>query len=455
VRLSNIADLAAGAGGGHANATSSSRVTIAGEQYHLYLQPIGSLAEIAPGSASSSALVLGGLVNARASLAAALAVDPRLALGLALLAGLALLTWPLLKLFVLAPTERFRFVDFYLLLLSASALLMVLTVALLDLDSYLRLDSNRGNQLKPQADLLAEGLVTELSAAAQQLSAYDQALNTGGAVNCRDNLRAESLFASRERPQESYGRWISIFWVRSDGKEFAQIARAGEKIPFVDVSERPYFRETHDEHLWRFADGVKNASSYAGRFFVQALRSLTTGIFETAVAMPSDVKCTASSNAGTSGLRNVAVVTTRLPSLSPKALPDEYGFLVIDRSGRILYHSDPRLALREDLFEEVGDPERLRALVMAERPEQIGIDHRNVPHELYIRPLSELRIAGSETMRSNGWFLVTFRDLRLAQTVNTEAALTSLLWCTFYFVPFLFLPALILVMRGPKHNGWI
>ena len=468
VRLSNIGELATVAGGGHApasliNSTSSSHVTIAGEQYHLYLQPIGSLAEIAPGSASSSALVLGGLVNARASLAEALAVDPRLALGLALLAGLALLTWPLLKLFVLAPTERFRFVDFYLLLLSASALLMVLTVALLDFDNYLRLDSNRGNWLKPVANRLAESLFSELSDAARQLSAYDEKLarDTKGGMNCQDNRRIVLAFdppgsQTLHVDLGAYRHWTFVFWAKGDdGTLFAGITRADEDRPFAGVFKRRYFQEARKQRLWQFADGVKDASGFAGGFFVQAVQSISTGEFKTALAMPSVIQCTGNSNASTPAFPNVAVLTTTLASLTPKALPDDYGFLVIDRSGRVLYHCDPRRALREDLFEEVSDPERLRALVMAERPEPIRIDYGSVPHELYIRPLSELRIAGSETMQSNGWFLVTFRDLRLAQTVNTEAALTALFWCTFYFVPFLFLPALILIMQGPKHNGWI
>jgi hypothetical protein len=479
LRLRNIAGLAAGTGGEPAlqrliGTSNSQRVEIAGEGYRLYLQPLGSLAEIAPRSDTKAAIVLGGLVNARASIAEALAVDPRLALGLAVLAGIGLLTWPLLKLLVLAPSERFKFVDFYLLLLSAAALLGVCTVVLLDLDNYQRLDLSRGNGLESLAETLAADLISELSGAARQLSAYDSAQAAKGPMDCQGNVEGKNLFVSpgtqelQARPPDSHKHLISAFWVRGDdGMQFAKLTTIGANTPFVNVVERTYFREAREKHLWEFAPSVRGAYSGPG-FFVQIYRSITTGDFETGLSMPSDVICTdtptpgAAPASGAAVFPNVAVLTTTLASLGPKALPADYGFMMIDRSGRVLYHSDPRLALRENLFEEVSNPERLRALVMAEWAARITTSYRGVPHELYIRPLRELVTkqpgiieSAPEPKRSNGWFIVSFRDLRLSQTVNSEATLTALVWCAFYFVPVLFVPAFIFIVRGPKHNSWI
>jgi hypothetical protein len=475
LRLRNIADLTADAEGkaalqNLAKTTNAVRVRIAGDDYRLYLQPLGSLAEIAPKSESSRAIVLGGLVNSRASIAEALAVEPRLALGLAVLAGLGLLTWPLVKLFVLAPSERFKFVDFYLLLLSASALLGISVIILLDLDNYRRLDSRAANRLELEGEKLARDLASELSAAVQQLSFYDAALKTSapnGVMNCRDLAEGTRLFAppsnepSKLGPPAVYRHFISAFWARGDdGMQFAKFTTMGENTPSVSVLERPYFHEAREGHVWTLADRARQ--EYSGRgFFVQVYRSITTGDFETGLSMPSEVRCEEGSSTRTA-YPNVAVLTTVLASLSPKALPPDLGFMMIDRSGRVLYHYDPRRALREDLFEEVSEPERLRALVMAERASRLKTKYRSIPHELYIRPLREVVLHGTDVAGENpapapvnGWFLVTFRDLQLLRTANCEAISSALIWGTFYFLGLQFVPALILVVRGPKHSRWI
>ena len=57
---------------------------------------------------------------------------------------------------------------------------------------------------------------------------------------------------------------------------------------------------------------------------------------------------------------------TRLLSLEQPALPVGYGFAVVTRDGRTLYHSDSRLGLRENAqarAEKHGENERARKYV--------------------------------------------------------------------------------------------
>jgi hypothetical protein len=482
LRLRNIADLRTDAEGKAGlqtliKTTNSLRVDIAGEQYRLYVQPLGWPAEMKAESDSEGAIVLGGLVNARASIAEALAVEPRLALAAALLTGLALLTWPLLKFLVLAPGERFKFVDFHLLLLSTSALLSVCTVILLDQDNSRRLASTGEQRLEEMANDLAVGLTDELSKAAIQLSVYDAEWAKRDPIGCEE-LKKGKWFKERVKlyespgtqelnasPPTSYRHLVSVFWVRGDdGMQFAKLTTMGQNTPRVNVSERSYFSEAREGNLWGIVPDVKpgnsepkvKAAEPAPEFFVQIYRSITTGDFESGLSMPSRIHCVAKSKPDEPVFKNVAVLTTTLASLSPKAFPPDYGFMMIDRAGRVLYHSDPRRALREDLFEEVGAPERLRALAMAQRSAHITTEYRSVPHQLYIRPLRELVVKQPKAAgQLNGWFIVTFRDLQLSRTADGEATVRALVWCAIYFMCLQFAPALIFVVRGPKHNQWI
>jgi hypothetical protein len=402
----------------------------------------------------------------RADLTAALAVEPRFALALTFLVGLGLLTWPLLKIVVLAPGERFSFADSNLLLLSGTALLGISTVVLLDADNARRIGAFGTERLVSLAEKLAGDLVQELSDAGRQLSEYDSAVAAASkkkgecAATGRDvvweqtrlllpgsdnpGTRTSSIpegFGGLHLPAPSlYRSPIAVFWARASGWQFAKTTAGIKNTPPVTVRERPYFRAALDRHLWTVAP------RQGPSFYTQIYRSITTGDFETGIAIPSKAECSGEGN-------TVAVLTTpTLNSLSPKALPPDYGFMMIDRSGRVLYHSDPRRALREDLFEETSIAGRLRAIVMAEQAVPFNANYGSGSHEFYIRPMKEITDGGGDF---NGWYIVTFRDLQLARTGNIEAAISTLVWFGLYFVLVQFVPTLVLLLRGRRRSRWM
>jgi hypothetical protein len=61
----------------------------------------------------------------------------------------------------------------------------------------------------------------------------------------------------------------------------------------------------------------------------------------------------------------VAVASTRLLSLEQASLPLGYGFAIVTRDGRSLYHSDSRLGLRENLFDHLDAQGVARAIVQS------------------------------------------------------------------------------------------
>ena len=118
--------------------------------------------------------MLGGLVSENASSGDAQAIEPLYALVLALLVGVGILSWPLVKFFVLAPQERFKFLDFTLLILSTSATLGFLTILFLDGEAYRGLKSLGESRLKDLANKLQTDFICEIRNMREQLMDFEK-----------------------------------------------------------------------------------------------------------------------------------------------------------------------------------------------------------------------------------------------------------------------------------------
>ena len=138
-------------------------------------------------------------------------------------------------------------------------------------------------------------------------------------------------------------------------------------------------------------------------FYIGPSRSITDGQFYTFLSTPSSI-----------GDGYIAVATLKLISVDRQPLPAGYGFAVINREGTILYHSDARLSLSENLLAEVGEASEFRSHLIAqgEDPDTqsdalIASSYRERPHRFFIAPLTGVRRAGSGP---SGLYVVTFRD---------------------------------------------
>ena len=120
---------------------------------------------------------------------------------------------------------------------------------------------------------------------------------------------------------------------------------------------------------------------------------------------------------GTSSGRGLAAVA-HLP-----ALPAGYGFAVVNREGRVLYHSDPRRSLRENLFDELGDGDRARAIDTSGRAGLFATRYRERPHQLSLEPI-DIRRAVDGTHA--GLYLAAFRDTIVERNAVGRVFVTGL-----------------------------
>src|SRR5262249_10811355 len=83
----------------------------------------------------------------------------------------------------------------------------------------------------------------------------------------------------------------------------------------------------------------------------------------------------------------VAVLGTRLSSIMDTAIPDDMGFCIINQDGEVLFHSDERRNLQENVFEECEESGALHSIVTAGSESYLNTRYIGRSHRLYVRPL--------------------------------------------------------------------
>lgn len=421
LQVENLAHAMGGEGAASWNTLSATStrtsLQLGGVWHQVYLQPLAIQVGGAPN------VVLGGAVPLHTVVREALAVDTYFTAALVFLVLIGLLGFPFVKLISLAQNERFRLRDVTLLYVSTGALLALFTYAALGLDGYSRWRGVADKGLEGLAKSLGDAYTAEVSAIRDELGHFDEML---AGMEPRDCLKwpvrhrwFESPQGTEDLPRATKRVNIEqVAWVRPGGRQMWKNTAdtTGGKVM---VGARPYFRAVRDRNLYQIA-GRPGAP-----FFLTPDRSITDGKFYTFLSMPSVIPNKFCSDWGQQegepldareGAAYTAVVTAHLLSLDAPPLPSGYGFAVVNREGRVLYHSDRRLSLRENFFEELSNGARVRELMYSGLGGPLTSRYRERPHRLYLHPLDWRRVSDDTNV---GVYIATFRD------TSVEAALVA------------------------------
>ena len=414
-------------------------MSLGGQSQQLYVQPVGGENGI------SVRLVLGALVPTQRVVRQALAVDTYFVALLVVVLLLALLGLPFLKLVSMSAHERFRVRDVYALYLSCAALVTVGTFIVMGFDTYLRWTREADEGLRAMADDLEARLTKEVRDIRDQLADYDLEVSWYSPDSPCTTPRVMAPWPQLDPAADPEGRVLArnttlfidqVTWIDPAGQQIWKLS--SDQIGVLrKVPQRPYFKAVRGGHLYRDATS-------AWPFFVAPDRSITDGRFYTFLSIPSelDSACLSVPRPAPPGQEPapmsgyVAVASTRLLSTEHAALPHGYGFAIVTREGRALYHSDSRLGLRENFFDHLDDEDLARAIAQSGRKASLSARYREIPHRLQFNPLPwSLEGAldgGSGAARrtpgdgSAGVILVAFRDVSTEQAVVARAFVVSL-----------------------------
>jgi hypothetical protein len=399
-------------------AITMAEVTVGGVDYTLFVAPCCLQAKT-----PEDRLVLAGLVRSDKVRAGSWAIPTTLVKISVLALLIVLVGWPFLKLALLGDRQQVGITDFFQLGASGVAGLAILTVVLLDVSAYRRLNQDLDVQLKDLAHRLDRNASAEITDAYAQLACIEDTVRALGASTL--DKRIPSVLLNRRlecspRWEEAavpngpdqlssdapaikwrYPFFDTVAFIDSAGKQQLKLVTATNASSLIDVGEREYFKTIARGGGWK-ANGFCDTSSCA----LESVWSMTTGEAQSVLSKKTDLKMRVGRNDQN---LTVAAISFPMRSLIGPVLPPGFAFAVIDDLGNVLFHSDRQRNGNEKFFVETDNNRRLRAQVAAHSADALTINYWGAQYRAYVKP-----------MQLPGMYVVAMAQSERAWAINRE-----------------------------------
>jgi hypothetical protein len=452
------------------------RVVIAGEDYLLFLQPVrisllGS--ESADQLSATNFLdwrVVGLVARDRFSRDSSTFSYTMIVIFLFALL-LIVFAEPLIKVLSLGSTDPLRKRDVVSLAVSFSLMTALSTLFALDMIEYAKLEQQLDSRLQKLSIDVNAGFNKDLDALLGLLQSVsekevpppeDRAIvglldkphpeqlkaaenDCPGAPDTPRKIENSERYPNPEGVKQAFlkGAFFQrMVWIDPCGNQRRKWTIDNNSTPLIPVGERPYFQRARNGQLWR--------KSVAGKelcFWLGPVESRNTGenLATLSVRGPATVKEDSQSDASCpvhwdQSDHWVVSVDATLPSLRDVVLPPGFGFLVVDKAGRVLFHSDSVRHLRENFFEESDQNPAVRASVFGGGTEFIDARYLGTDHRFL-----------SSALEAPPWTLLVFYDKHFLRTANVEILSTALV----LFLIFLGLQVPALVILWFRDTRWL
>ncbi len=201
-----------------------------------------------------------------------------------------------------------------------------------------------------------------------------------------------------------------VHWLRPNGEQAVKWSTAASITPRIRIKDRLYL------------DGILSGQTYpkdrateeypvAARFILEPIHSRlrAENVLACSIAAPTAILA---------GFTNLGVVCAEFQpaSLMETLLPPGFHFAVVDSQGQVLFHSDGRRNLRENLLEECDHDPRLRAALEGRGTDTLVVDYYQRRHHLHLSPLTGLP-----------WTLMVLREHRFLDSIRASQATTTLM----------------------------
>jgi hypothetical protein len=254
------------------------------------------------------------------------------------------------------------------------------------------------------------------------------------------------------KPPTKYRQFQDVFWMRPcTGQQFIKGTVFRQNTPAVETGGREYFQAVKRDRLWSMspaAAGVPILAAPSEKFFVDTASSITTGEFFAALSIESALKVDGASESADctaeEAQRVAAAMTGRPDSFNHPILAPGVGFAVINESGRVLFHSDERRAVYENLFDDEGLANRLRAVLATRSDASFHAHYQTSPHQVYVHPLRDIP-----------WAIVTFADDEILRTEHIETLAESAVLIGLYLLLAVLGTLLYIFLHGREPPQWV
>jgi hypothetical protein len=310
---------------------------IAGSDYKFFLQPIPLRflqSKFGPGSATPWQIA--GLLSADTFSRRCREIPIFFLLLLSFLLLLAFIAYPLVKILLIGPWERIRIRDVCFLALSLAIGVPLIIFSILTISHHQATYVNLEKDFKKLADDIDERFTNEIMEACDQLSFIDNNKEEFSLFNQDKAKKKKSKQNSLDSLLKKFGGitypyFDMVFILDSNGNQCYKGVADDSTISFKNVSTRDYFRRVINKDYWYTN---KNQP-----MVLDPVYSMDTVRYELNLAIPS-----------TDSTYAAAVMSFRPLSVLNPLIPGDYGFAVIDRDGKVIFHKDRRLNLNENFF---------------------------------------------------------------------------------------------------------
>lgn len=422
--------------------TSLADVQLAGAAYKLFVQPVTlGRSGLSDGKKQEIRWVVCGLTRTDNFRSASFAAPYTVLIFFVFVVLAAVLCWPLLKLKLLGPKDRLRRADLVMTLVSALMGTALMTFIVLDVYLYGSFASTFDGQLNDLSTKIKGNFKKELSAALTQLQDLNEKIKQEGTLNdldLEDSKQSKSGVESVDesnlktigRPDiladpvvGSYPYFNSVTWMDSKGRQRVKWTARKWTTAFLDVSDRPFFKDTKEGKFWKLTDSGLD-------YRVASVDTKNTGQNVAVITTPAPQESW------------VSGMDTKLLSLMGTVLPAGYGYAVVDSSGNVLFHSDEVKNLEEQFFVECDNDRWLRAAVLSRLDRHIDTNYLGHGHRMYVSALD-----------GTPWTLIVFVDQQMARTINLEVVTLSIVLYLLFVVTVVGLVSLVCVARIVLFSG--
>jgi hypothetical protein len=360
-----------------AASSMTAQVPLGSEPYRVFVEPLKI--EL-PGDAQEK-LALCGFLRESSLAAQSQRIDLVSFLWAALLLVFGALSFPVAKLWLLAPRSRFRTSDVRLLVLCAIAATLVTVSVFMGYLARSRLNRHLDTRLGATAEQVVKRLDRKLAEGEHALNAVERRFDFAHAklsalcetcpfkdprplpfpdseelldvCECTQQAGQSELF----EPDASHVGFQRAFWTDRDGYQQLKLAPGAHATPPLNIAQRSYFRRAVQLAESQRFDQPQPAHAPSA---VAIVRSKTSGAMVAITA-----RATSKEDGQTRELNGVLGVEASLDGFNAPLLPPGFQLAVLDEKGKVSLHSDNDGHYGQSIFDEVADLENLGALARA------------------------------------------------------------------------------------------
>jgi len=359
------------------------------------------------------------------------------------LLSLAFIAYPLVKMLLIGRWERFRVRDVCFLVLSLAVGVPIIIFSILNVSHYQAAQVDLENDFKQLANTIDERFTNEIQSAYDQLSVLEikkSYLLTPGMVNKNNSTQNLLDALLSEDKSITYPYFDMVFILDNYGNQLFKGVADGSSISFkYNMATQDYFRRILKKDYWY--------TSKDQPMVLDPVYSMSTVRYELNLAIPSSDPEYAA-----------AVMSFRPLSVLNPLLPGDYGFAIIDRDGKVIFHKDRRLNSNENFYSECSDFKKIKAAIFSKTQGFITPSlYQGIKRDIFIKP-----------MKNIPWAIVVFRDRGVNDSRNLGKLSQAIRSYTFYLMPLIVLllcclVAIIVYKRTSKIQrrplaykaGWI